>query len=61
MEKKETGNEVQTQVIYAKSFKEQLTARGLAIGAAGSVIITTNSMYAALRMGSLPWPIIFVR
>lgn len=45
---------------YANTFKEQLTVRGLLIGALGAVIITTSSMYVALRMGSLPWPIIFV-
>ncbi len=45
---------------YAKSFKEQLTPRALIIGALGSIIITTSSMYVALRMGSLPWPTIFV-
>lgn len=45
---------------YARNFKEQLTIRGLLIGALGAVVITTSSMYVALRMGSLPWPIIFV-
>lgn len=45
---------------YAKSFKEQLTLRGLIIGAIGAIIITTSSMYVALRMGALPWPTIFV-
>lgn len=45
---------------YASSFKEQLTPRALIIGALGSVVITTSSMYVALRMGSLPWPTIFV-
>ncbi|WP_236911804.1 hypothetical protein [Clostridium sp. Cult1] len=44
---------------YAKSFKEQLTFRGIIIGAIGAVIITTSSMYVALRMGALPWPTIF--
>ncbi|SDK86572.1 OPT/YSL family transporter [Natronincola ferrireducens] len=48
------------EVRYAKSFKEQLTLRGLIIGAIGAVIITTSSMYVALRMGALPWPTIFV-
>jgi len=45
---------------YAKSFEEQLTLRGIIIGAIGSIIITTSSMYVALRMGALPWPTIFV-
>ncbi len=37
-----------------------LTLRGLIIGLLGSVIITSSSMYVALRMGALPWPTIFV-
>ena len=37
-----------------------LTARGLAIGLVGLVIITASSMYVALRMGALPWPTVFV-
>ncbi|MGI6777849.1 MAG: OPT/YSL family transporter, partial [Acetivibrionales bacterium] len=45
---------------YAESFREQLTLRSMVIGAIGSVIITTSSMYVALRMGALPWPTIFV-
>lgn len=45
---------------YAASFKEQLTVRGIIIGAIGAVIITTSSMYVALRMGALPWPTLFV-
>lgn len=45
---------------YAQSYKEQLTARSLIIGALGAFIITLSSMYVALRMGALPWPTIFV-
>lgn len=45
---------------YAESFKEQLTLRGIIIGIIGAIIITTSSMYVALRMGALPWPTIFV-
>ena len=45
---------------YAKNLKEQLTVRSLVIGALGAVVITTSSMYVALRMGALPWPTIFV-
>ncbi|HHY90109.1 MAG TPA: peptide transporter [Clostridiales bacterium] len=44
----------------ASALKEQLTLRGIVIGMIGSVIITTSSMYVALRMGALPWPTIFV-
>ncbi len=38
----------------------QLTIRSIIIGIIGSIIITTSSMYVALRMGALPWPTIFV-
>lgn len=41
-------------------FGRQCTFRALLLGIIGSVIITTSSMYVALRMGSLPWPTIFV-
>lgn len=37
-----------------------LTARGLAVGIIGLIIITASSMYVALRMGALPWPTVFV-
>ncbi|MBQ9044126.1 MAG: OPT/YSL family transporter [Eggerthellaceae bacterium] len=40
--------------------KGQLTLRGVIIGCVGCVIITAASMYTALKMGALPWPIIFV-
>ena len=40
--------------------KNQLTVRGLVIGVIGTVIITTSSMFIALKLSSLPWPIIFV-
>ncbi|MGM0432080.1 MAG: OPT/YSL family transporter [Spirochaetota bacterium] len=42
-----------------KGIMEHLTVRGLLIGLAGSLIITSSSMYVALRMGALPWPTIF--
>ncbi|MDR0589587.1 MAG: OPT/YSL family transporter [Spirochaetaceae bacterium] len=48
------------EVEYAVSFKEQLTLRGMVIGAVGSVILTMSSLYVALKLGALPWPIIFV-
>ena len=41
-------------------FKGQLTLRSIVIGCVGCVIITAASMYTALKMGALPWPIIFV-
>ncbi|MDD4563924.1 MAG: OPT/YSL family transporter [Eubacteriales bacterium] len=44
----------------AVSFKDQFTLRGMLIGSAGAAILTMSSMYVALKMGALPWPIIFV-
>lgn len=40
--------------------KRQLTVRGMVIGAIGAVIITMSSMFIALKLSSLPWPIMFV-
>jgi uncharacterized oligopeptide transporter (OPT) family protein len=40
--------------------KGQLTLRGMVIGAVGAVVLTMSSMYVALKLGALPWPIIFV-
>lgn len=37
----------------------QLTLRGIIIGCIGCAIITASSIYTALKMGALPWPIIF--
>lgn len=42
------------------AFKQQCTLRALLLGLIGSVIITTSSMYVALKIGSLPWPTVFV-
>ncbi|MCI8608497.1 MAG: peptide transporter [Firmicutes bacterium] len=39
---------------------KQLTVRGIVIGAVGSVILTMSSMFIALKLSSLPWPIMFV-
>ena len=47
-------------VKYATSFKEQFTVRGMIIGVIGAVVLTMSSMYVALKLGALPWPIIFV-
>lgn len=49
-----------TKVKYASSFREQLTIRGLIIGSIGTVILTMSSMFVALKLSSLPWPIMFV-
>lgn len=47
-------------VKHASSFKEEFTLRGMLIGGSGAIILTTSSMYVALKLGALPWPIIFV-
>ncbi|MDD4583150.1 MAG: OPT/YSL family transporter, partial [Eubacteriales bacterium] len=36
------------------------TVRGMIIGAIGAVILTMSSMFVALKLGALPWPIMFV-
>lgn len=36
-----------------------LTMRSLVIGAFGSAVLTASSLFIALRMGALPWPIVF--
>ena len=41
-------------------FNRELTIRGLVIGAFGSIILTMSSMFIALKLSSLPWPIMFV-
>ena len=51
---------VKSTAQYASSFGEQFTWRAVLFGALGSVIISTSSMYVALKMGALPWPTIFV-
>ncbi len=38
----------------------QLTLRSVIIGIGGLIVITSSSMYVALRMGALPWPTVFV-
>lgn len=38
----------------------QLTTRGIIIGALGSVVLTMSSMFIALKLSSVPWPIMFV-
>jgi uncharacterized oligopeptide transporter (OPT) family protein len=57
---KERRKMEEKSINYAKSFKEQLTVRGIVIGCIGSVVLTMSSMYVALKLGALPWPIIFV-
>ncbi|MBX9033133.1 OPT/YSL family transporter [Gordonibacter massiliensis (ex Traore et al. 2017)] len=42
-----------------QALKGQLTLRGVAIGCVGCAIITAASVYTALKMGALPWPIVF--
>lgn len=43
-----------------KNTNSSLTVRSLLIGILGLVIITSSSMYVALKMGALPWPTVFV-
>lgn len=44
---------------HVNELKTQLTLRGIIIGCVGCAVITASSTYVALRMGALPWPIIF--
>lgn len=39
--------------------KSALTLRAAIIGALGSAVLTASSMFIALKMGALPWPIVF--
>lgn len=41
------------------SIKGQLTLRGVVLGCVGCAVITAASVYTALKMGALPWPIVF--
>ncbi|WP_077598396.1 OPT/YSL family transporter [Olsenella urininfantis] len=41
------------------SWRGQLTLRGVIIGCLGCAVITASSIYTALKLGALPWPIIF--
>lgn len=43
-----------------KQNERDLTIRGIIIGLIGSTIITSSSVFIALKLSSLPWPIIFV-
>lgn len=43
----------------APALARGLTARSLIIGGIGSVVITASSLFIALKMGALPWPIVF--
>lgn len=41
------------------SVRGRLSPVGILVGIIGCVIITASSVYAALKVGSLPWPTIF--
>ena len=41
------------------TIKGQLTVRGVVVGTLGCAVITASSVYVALRLGALPWPIVF--
>lgn len=43
-----------------RPLREQLTVRGMVIGAVGAIILTCSSMFVALKASALPWPILFV-
>lgn len=45
---------------YATNFSQQFTVRGIVIGIIGAIILTMSSMFIALKLSSLPWPIMFV-
>lgn len=60
MTKKTTRKKSAKRRATAVSIGQQLTIRGMIIGSLGAVILTTSSMYVALKLGALPWPIIFV-
>ncbi|MGE4213495.1 MAG: OPT/YSL family transporter [Anaerotignaceae bacterium] len=45
---------------YATTFSQQFTLRGVIIGIIGAIILTMSSMFIALKLSSLPWPIMFV-
>lgn len=47
------------QSYKSESMKGQLTLRGVLIGCIGCIVITAASIYTALKMGALPWPIVF--
>ncbi len=42
-----------------EDWKGQLTLRGVVVGCLGCAVITASSAYMALKMGALPWPIVF--
>ena len=42
-----------------KELKGQLTARSLVIGIIGALILTSSSLFVALKTSALPWPIMF--
>ena len=42
-----------------EDLKGQLTLRGVLVGCIGCAVITASSAYIALKMGALPWPIVF--
>lgn len=44
---------------FFEEMKGQLTLRGIIVGVIGCAIITASSVYVALKMGALPWPIVF--
>ncbi|MHC1691763.1 MAG: OPT/YSL family transporter [Sphaerochaetaceae bacterium] len=39
--------------------EKQLTVRGVVTGIVGMLVITASSMFLALKIGTMPWPILF--
>lgn len=53
------GGVRRARVLEEARAQRQVTVRSLVIGAVGSALISVSSMYVALKMGALPWPIVF--
>ncbi len=53
------GHEDFTRGRCGLPFREQLSVRAAVVGLAGCALITVGSVYVALKLGALPWPIIF--
>jgi len=43
----------------AETTHPALSVRGMVIGGIGAAVITASSLYVALKLGALPWPIVF--
>ncbi|MCL1798498.1 MAG: OPT/YSL family transporter [Eggerthellaceae bacterium] len=51
---------MQTETLSeAAASRPALSVRGMVIGGIGAAVITASSLYVALKLGALPWPIVF--